>query len=126
MLAVSAGREGGLLSREDIFLFISSETEFPYIAQASPQFSVLLPQHPDCWDYSHAPPCLSSASVCHWLRGSVGSSDVCFFPFGAGDGLSKHSTSSLFLLFVFSFSSFCLAHLIRELILQTRLWPDVN
>lgn len=106
-------------------LFISSETEFPCIAQASPHLSILLPQHPDCWDYSRAPPCLPSASVCHWLRASVGRSDVCFFPFGAGIDSASILPAASFVWLVF-FSGFCLAHLIGELILQTRLWPDVN
>jgi hypothetical protein len=36
------------------------ETGSPYVANAALELSILLPQPPEYWDYSHVPP--------HWLR----------------------------------------------------------
>jgi hypothetical protein len=38
-------------------LFLSSETGSHYVAQAGLELMILLPQTPECWDYSHMPPC---------------------------------------------------------------------
>jgi hypothetical protein len=37
------------------FSFLFSETGSHYVAQAGLELTILLPQHPKCWDYRHAP-----------------------------------------------------------------------